>query len=428
MTVPPETTVEAAAHAAVPEPTTACRGCGGRDLQPVVDLGPQPPAERFVSVDELSLPDRRLALRILVCPTCWLVQLDGEPIHSAGEPAGLAFSVSSTMRAHVEGLVRDVLARSDGGGVGRIVEVASHGNRLSELFRAHGADTTLVEAIPEYARAAVAAGVRTVAGRLTPDVASRLVDDAGPADAFVDAFYLAHDPRPSEYLSGVARLLADDGVAVFEFDHLLPVVLETQYDGFRHGHASYLSLGAFSRLLEPVGLAAVEATATPVYGGSVRAFVRRAATGRSAAGPGAREILAAESRAGLDRSETYRAFASRVEAAQRSLRGFLDERRRAGDVVVGYGAPSRGNTLLNTAAATPADIPFVVDRSPSKQGQYLPGSRIPILPVERVAEAHPDYLLILTWDLRDEVVEQMAFVREWGCRFVVPLPELAVLD
>jgi hypothetical protein len=429
---PSNAALGAIAPAAVRTGSGPCRSCGSGALTLVVDLGPQPPAERFVAPAELAAPDEVLDLRILVCTTCWLVQLEGEPVPPGDEPGGLAFSVSPTMRAHIDGLVDDALAHAgDAAGAVRgtdlrIVEVASHGNRLAERFRARGARSLLVEAVPHYAADAEAAGVATVGARLTPDVAAGIVADGGPADLFVDAFYLAHDPRPDEYLAGVARLLADDGVAVFEFDHLLPVMVETQYDGFRHGHASYLSLGAFTRLLERAGLVLEDALTTPAYGGSVRAFVRR----RVRPGPeeGARAILAAETDAGLQGLGTYRAFAERVAAARTGLRAFLDERRRAGDLVVAYGAPSRGNTLLNSSAVTPADVPFAVDRSGSKQGRYLPGSRIPILPVERVAEVRPAYLLILTWDLRDEVIEQMAGVRSWGGRFVVPLPELTVVD
>ena len=306
------------------------------------------------------------------------------------------------------------------------MEVASHGNRLAELFRRHGASSLLVESVPAYAEDARSAGVPTLQDRLTPEVAASLVEELGSAELFVDTFYLAHDPRPSQYLEGVARLLADDGLAVFEFDHLLPVVLETQYDGFRHGHASYLSLSAFGRLLDRVGLAIEDAIATPAYGGSVRAYVRRA--GRGGPGPAAKAILGAEFDAGLLGLEAFQSFAQRVAAARRAFREFLDDRRRAGDTIVAYGAPSRGNTLLNSSGATAADILFAIDRAPSKHGRYLPGSRIPIVPVDRVFDARPDYLLVLTWDLRDEVMAQMAGVREWGCQFVVPLPELAVLD
>jgi hypothetical protein len=432
--IPSEPRVDATTSTVAGAGHRRCRGCGRDALTLIVDLGAQPTAERFVAPAELRVPDALLDLRILVCTSCWLVQLDGEPVPPGDEPGGLAFSVSSTMAAHIDGLVDEVLARAGGPGgetartrsAVRIVEVASHGNRLAERFAARGARSLLVEAVPPYAAAARMAGVNAVEARLTPDVAAAIVVDGGPADAFVDAFYLAHDPRPAEYLAGVARLLADDGVAVFEFDHLLPVVLETQYDGFRHGHASYLSLAAFTGQLERVGLAVEDALTTPAYGGSVRAFVRHAE--RTATGEGARRILAEEAAAGLGQLAAYQAFAERIAAARAGFRAFLDERRRAGDVVVAYGAPSRGNTLLNSSAVTPADIPFAVDRAPSKHGQYLPGSRIPILPVERVEETRPDYLLILTWDLRQEIVAQMAGIRAWGGRFVVPLPRLEVVD
>ena len=427
---PPDSAVTVAAQPAPANGFRAgatCRGCGADRLELVIDLGRQPPAEQFVSADHIAEPDRLLDLRILVCPTCWLVQLDGEPVPPGDEPGGLAFA-SATMRDHVEGLVADALARTGRGAPSdlRIVEVASHGNRLADLFRAHGAESLLVEAVPAYAAAAAGDGVATLEARLTPEVAASIVADFGPADVFVDAFELAHEPRPAEYLAGVARLLAEGGLAVFEFDHLLPVVVETQYDGFRHGHASYLSLGAFARLLEGVGLALEDAVETPVYGGSVRAFVRHA--GRVQAGRDARAILDAEVAAGLTGLDAYREFAGRVAAGREALRAFLDGRRRAGETVVAYGAPSRGNTLLNSSAVTAVDIPFAVDRAASKHGRFLPGSRIPIVPIDRVAETRPDYLLILTWDLRDEVMAQMASIRAWGGRFVVPLPELVVVD
>jgi len=406
-----------------------CRGCRSDALALVVDLGRQPPAERFVRPEDLDRPDQLLDLRILVCGVCWLVQLGGEPVPAGDEPGGLAFTVSPTMRAHVDGLVADVLAQAggpDGSGDRRIVEVASHGNRLAERFAARGAASVLIESVPAYAAAARAAGIATVGARLTPDVAATIAANTEPADVFVDAFYLAHDPRPGEYLAGVARLLADDGMAVFEFDDVLPVLLETQYDGFRHGHASYLSLGAFERQLRRVGLAVEDAVTTPAYGGSVRAFVRHA--GRARTTERAAAILAAETDAGLEGLEAWRAFAGRVATARAAFRDFLDERRRAGERVVAYGAPSRGNTLLNSSAVTTEDIAFAVDRAPSKHGQFLPGSRIPIEPVERIADVRPDYLLILTWDLRDEIVGQMAGIRAWGGRFAIPLPRLEVLD
>ena len=406
--------------------TRTCRSCDGNGLQQVIDLGSQPPAERFVLDSELAEPDERLPLRILVCPRCWLVQLDGDPMRSDDEPGGIAFSVSTTMQEHMRRFVEDAISRA-GSSPLTVFETASHGNRLAEEFRSVGADVTLIEPVPEFARAARDAAVPTVEDRLDPATAEMLISRGPRADLFIDAFYLAHDARPAEYLAGVKRLLAVDGVAAFEFDHVLPVILDRQYDSFRHGHASYLSLHTFAKMLEMVGLRPIDAVRTTAYGGSLRVFVAHADV--SPGGLSAVErILTAEADAGLERLDTYKTFAALVEAARHELRTFLDARQREGSVVAGYGAPSRGNTLLNSAGAGVDDVAFVVDRAPSKQGRYLPGSRIPIYAPARIDEVRPDYLLILTWDLVDEVVAQMGHVRTWGCRFVIPIPRVAVLD
>jgi hypothetical protein len=405
----------------------ACRACGATGLSLVVDLGPQPPAERFVDAVDLALPDVRLPLRILACPVCLLVQLEGDPVPPDDEPGGLAFSVSPTMQEHIRDYVGDAVGRSGWHPGLTVIEVASHGNRLHEAFRSAGARSTLIESVPHFAQAARDAGVPTIEDRLTPALADRLVAEGHAADLFVDAFYLSHDPRPAEYLAGVERLLTAGGVAAFEFDHLLPIVLERQYDGFRHGHASYVSLLAFTRMLARAGLRATHAVATPVYGGSVRVFTRR--DDGSAVDDGSVDrILSEEEAAGVTGLAVFETFARRVEEARAGLRTFFDDRRRDGKLVAGYGAPSRGNTLLNSSRADVADVAFVVDRAPSKQGRYLPGSRIPILAPTALDERMPDYLLILTWDLRDEIVGQMSHVRDWGCRFVVPLPSVTILD
>lgn len=331
------------------------------------------------------------------------------------------------MQEHVRDYVRDVLDRSDRHSGLNIIEVASHGNRLHGAFLSAGAQSTLLEPVPHFAQAARMAGVPTIEERLTPALADRLVEEGHVADSFVDGFYLAHDPRPAEYLAGVKRLLTPGGVAAFEFDHLLPVILGLQYDGFRHGHASYLSLSAFTRMLANAGLRATHALATTAYGGSLRVFAGHVDESNGDDGS-VKQILSAEEAAGLTGLPTFETFAQRVEEARSGLREFFDDRRRDGRLVAGYGAPSRGNTLLNSSDVGVADVAFVVDRAPSKQGRYLPGSRIPIFAPKKVDDARPDYLLILTWDLMDEIIDQMSHVRAWGCRFVVPLPSITVLD
>jgi hypothetical protein len=425
---------EAAGHEAGAGLGLACRSCGATDLDLVVDLGDQPPAERFIPASELSTPDRRLPLRIRVCRTCWLVQLEGDPVASADEPAGLAFSISTTMRNHVEGLVADAIQRLGGRRNARVLELASHGNRLHDFFAAGGLRSELVEPIAVHAASARDAGVPVIEGHLTPDLARRLVADGGPADLVVDAFHLAHEADPGEWANGVRAVLAPTGVAIVEFDHLRPIVDETQYDGFRHGHASYLSLTAFSDLLRRAGLTAVDARPTPAYGGSLRVVVAHEGARSAGADAGSQGLarvsamLDAERTAGLADVATYRRFADRVEAAREGLRTFFESASAEGRAVAGYGAPSRGNTLLNSSGIGTAELPFVVDRAVSKHGQYLPGSRIPIRPPAALDELRPAYVLILAWDLADEIVSQLPAVRSWGGRFVVPLPTVRVLD
>jgi hypothetical protein len=407
-------------------PGRTCRACGAADLRLVLDLGVQPPAEQFPGPEAPPESDPRYPLVILVCGTCSLVQLDGDPIAAADEPGGLAFSVSPTMRAHIDGLVAEALGASGAGPGSRVIEIASHGNRLGERFRERGIDSLLIEAGRTYAADARMAGLQVAETHL--DVASgrAVAADGGRAELFVDAFYLAHEPDPARYLAGVAELLAPDGLAVFEFDHLLPVVEETQYDGFRHGHASYVSLTAARAAFERAGLAVVDALRTPAYGGSLRVFVRHARVGQPQ--PRVPALVGEESAAGLDGLAVYAGFATRVDGARQALRAFLDGCRRDGLRVAAYGAPSRGNTLLNSSGVGRDDIALAVDRSPSKHGRRMPGSGIPIHPPERLADERPDFLLILTWDLRDEVMAQMAHIRDWGGRFVVPLPTLEVLE
>jgi C-methyltransferase C-terminal domain/Putative zinc binding domain/Methyltransferase domain len=399
-------------------PAGPCRGCGRTTLVEVVDLGPQPPAERFPAPDEVVEP---LPLSIAVCHTCWLVQLSGPPVHSADEPGGLAFTVSDTMRTHAAGLVADVLAR--GGPGASVVEIASHGNRLHELFSASGASSILVEPERVYADAARVDGVPVRDGRLTTERAMQLRGEGITPGVVVDAFYLAHDAAPLEILDGIRALLEPDGIAVFEFDYLLPILGETQYDAIRHGHASYLSLHAFDGLARAAGFRIADVSVQPVYGGSLRVVVGPGSEPSEAVGA----LLDAERGAGLVDLDAYRAFGERVAAARVRLRQFVERVRAARETIAGYGAPSRGNTLLNSSAITVHDIPFTVDRAASKRGRVMPGSRIPILAPDRLRDAQPDYVLVLPWDLRDEIAAQLADLRASGARLVIPLPELEVL-
>ncbi|MDR3636182.1 MAG: class I SAM-dependent methyltransferase [Isosphaeraceae bacterium] len=310
----------------------------------------------------------------------------------------------------------------------RILEVASHGGYLQEAFRVNGAPTTIVEGSTSWADDARRRGLAVERTVLDAAAAPRLIERlGGRADAVLDFYLLAHLRDPGSLLLGIRRVLGADGFAVVEFDHLLPLIKQRQFDAIRHGHFSYFSLLAFRAALDRAGLEVFDVEKQPVYGGALRAWLRDARHGPQASTARVETLLAEERQAGLDRVETYLGFHEAVELTQQRLRGFLEQARRDGRLVVGYGAPSRCTTLLNSCGITSELLPFVVDRSPAKQGRSLPGSRIPIREPDALLRARPDIVLVLTWDLIDEVMAQLPEVRSWGGRFVVPIPEVSVL-
>jgi hypothetical protein len=403
-----------------------CRSCRLEALTEVLDLGALPEANSFPDARSDPADDPRFPLRVLVCRACWLVQLDDAGPAEAALPGPAAHELSPTMRAHAIGLVDDALSRAPAARAGgRVVEIASHGGHLAGFLDERGIGSLIVEGTPALAETAAARGHRVLGRQFGREVAADLVAEEGPADLVVDNYLLAHVADPDDVAAGITTLLAPEGRAVLEFDHVLPLMLDRRFDSIRHGHYSYLGLRSISALLNRHGLAVLDAIPQPVYGGALRIVVGHA----DAASPAASvaDVLEAEERAGLAGLGAYEAFAGGVLERMAQLRGFLDERRAGGEVVVGYGAPSRGNTLLNASGVGADLLAYTVDRSPLKQGRRLPGSGIPIHEPRRILETRPAYVLILTWDLRDEVVAGLREVEDWGGRFVVPLPRFEVL-
>ena len=404
-----------------------CRSCGSEALAQVLDLGALPEANSFPDAKSTPAEDPRFPLRVQVCRTCWLVQLDDEGPDEAALPGPPAHELSPTMRAHAIGLVDDALDRVPAATAGgRVVEMASHGGHLAAFLAERGIRSLIVEETPALAAAARARGHRVLGARFGRAAAAQIVAEEGPADLVIDNYLLAHVADPDDVAAGLAALIGPKGIAVLEFDHVLPLILDRRFDSVRHGHYAYLGLLSASSLLRRHGLAVLDATVQPVYGGALRIVVGHlgaAAPTRAVAG-----VLESEGRAGLNGVGAYAAFAQGVGERIGQLRGFLEERRDRGEVVVGYGAPSRGNTLLNAAGVGADLLAYTVDRSPSKQGRRLPGSGVPIHDPGRILETRPAYVLILTWDLRDEVMASLRGIAAWGGRFVVPLPRFEVLE
>ena len=381
-----------------------CRWCGSEAMEEVLDLGQQPHASWFPTPDDLTTPEPRWPLHAMVCGTCWLVQLDSaaaeEPTASQPHPA----SVSPTMRSSARTAVNDLIERYRLDAESRIVEVASHGGYLQTFFAERDIQTRI---LPSEA----------LFGGEAP---------VGEADLLIDDYLLAHQPDPGATLRAYANVMASDGDLVLEFDHALTTIGSRQFDGFRHGHFSYISLTWLARAIEDLGLQVVDAEELPAYGGAVRAFVRRA-LGSSDPSPAVPEILARERQLGLETSDAYRAFRKDVLVHRWELRDHLRQRRAVGSPVVGYGAPSRATTLLNFAGITADLLPFTADASVDKWGRLIPGARIPIVQPDQLIASRPAEVLILLWDLQSEVIAQLSVSPTWHPRFLVPMPRLQVV-
>jgi SAM-dependent methyltransferase len=405
-----------------------CRFCATPLRYSFADLGTSPLANSYLSRDQLSCGETFYPLQAWVCDRCFLVQL-GEYAAPADIFSDYAYfsSVSESWVAHARHYAETMMRRLALGPSHRVIEVASNDGYLLQFFHRAGVDVLGIEPAANVAQAATARGIPTLVRFFGLETARSLVASGSRADLLVGNNVLAHVPDINDFVAGVHEALAPDGRATFEFPHLLRLIRETEFDTIYHEHFSYLSLLAVQRIFSAHGLSVVEVEELPTHGGSLRVHAKRT----EAAGgidPSVARVLQLELAAGLDRIETYTAFQQSVRLAKRELLKFLSNARRHGRSVVAYGAAAKGNTLLNYCGIRNDFLEYVVDRSPHKQGRYLPGTRLPIYAPERIAETRPDYILILPWNLREEIVRQMAHVHAWGCRFVVPIPTVRVLQ
>jgi SAM-dependent methyltransferase len=307
-----------------------------------------------------------------------------------------------------------------------VIEVASNDGYLLQYFVARGIPVLGVEPAANVASAAVERGVPTQVAFFGRETAGQLAEQ-GRADLIVGNNILAHVPDLNDFVAGLADLLSPGGVITLEFPHLLTLIAERQFDTIYHEHFSYFSFLAARRAFTAHDLRVLDVERLDTHGGSLRVYACHLDDPR-AEGERVGALTAEEEEAGLDRLETYRGFAEGVRAAKRELLALLIECKRRGETIVGYGAPAKGNTLLNYCGIGTDFVEYTVDRNPHKQGRYLPGTHIPIRPVDAVRETKPDLLFILPWNLKDEIIEQMSFVREWGCRFLVTRPELVIYE
>lgn len=391
-----------------------------------MDLGMSPLCETFLRADELNRMEPFYPLRVWVCERCFLVQLQEyvSPAEIFTEYAYFS-SYSTSWLKHAKDYTDMAAARFGLDGRSRVVEIASNDGYLLQYFVEKGIPVLGVEPAANVAKAAVERGVPTVVRFFGRETAGDLVRDPGPANLIVGNNVLAHVPDVNDFVGGLKILLAPDGVVTMEFPHLWRLMDENQFDTIYHEHFSYLSFTTVIEIFSAHGLRIFDVDRIPTHGGSLRIYAGHAGTIR-AEEPAVAALRTAEEAQGFRSTERYASFAPRVEETKRALLDFLIETRRAGKSVAAYGAPGKGNTLLNYCGIRTDFVDYAVDRNPYKHGRYTPGTHIPIFPPERIRETRPDYVLILPWNLKDEITEQLAYVREWGGRFVVPIPSVDV--
>lgn len=406
-----------------------CRHCEATLDLTFVDLGSAPPSNAYLTREDLAAPETWYPLRVLVCTSCWLVQTEDHAGREELFAHDYAYfsSTSAGWLAHSRAYVEEMVRRFDLGASSMVVEVAANDGYLLQYVKAAGIPCYGVEPTASTAAAARSKGIEIEESFFGVALAKRLAAAGRQADLTAANNVLAHVPDINDFVSGFAALLKPQGVATFEFPHLMKLVSGNQFDTIYHEHYSYLSLSAVRRIFAANGLTIFDVEELPTHGGSLRVFAQRADTGLHASTRRVAELLAAEETAGVKSTAYYDGFQARAEKVKDDFTSFLIDAKRKGLKVGAYGAAAKGNTLMNFAGIRPDFIPYVVDRAASKQGKYMPGSRIPIVDEARLKADRPDIIVILPWNIREEVMAQLSYAREWGARFVTAVPELRMV-
>jgi SAM-dependent methyltransferase len=415
-------------HKATGPAAPGCRFCGTPLEHVFVDLGMSPLCESYVPAECLDAMEPFYPLRVLVCDRCFLVQLReyvaAEKIYSH---YAYFSSYSDSWLDHARRYTEKMIDRFRLNSLSQVVEVASNDGYLLQYFVARGVPALGIEPAANVAEVARAKGINTRTFFFGRETAQTLVDEGVRADLLLGNNVLAHVPDLNSFVAGLKILLAPGGVITLEFPHLLRLVEENQFDTIYHEHYSYLSLHAVLQVFSAHGLTLFDVEELPTHGGSLRIYAQHNNDPRPV-GPAVNALHQRELAAGYTSLETYQAFGRRVEETKRKLLAFLIEAKQQGKRIAGYGAPGKGSTLLNYCGIRTDFLDYTVDRSPFKQGKFLPGTHIPIFAPEKIAETKPDYVLVLPWNLKDEIARQLQYVREWGARLVVPIPEATVLE
>lgn len=405
-----------------------CRHCGAELTLPLVDLGSAPPSNAYLTEQTMHAPEKWFPLRVLVCTDCWLAQTDDYAGADELFSAGYAYfsSYSTTWLQHAERYVADMAKRFGLNANSHVIEIAANDGYLLQYVKARNVPCTGVEPTASTAAAARAKGIPIVEDFFGVRLAKELAAQGKQADITVANNVLAHVPDINTFVAGFALLLKPLGVATFEFPHLLKLIEENQFDTVYHEHFSYLSLTVVNCIFAANGLSVFDVEELSTHGGSLRVFAQRSETGQRPRSARVDELLQHEAQTGMLSADYYTGFQAKTDQVKNDFLAFLLEAKRQGKTVAAYGAAAKGNTLMNYAGVRRDLISFVVDRNPAKQGKYMPGSRIPIVDEQRLKDAKPDYVVILPWNLKAEVMSQLEYIRDWGGNFVTAIPGLRI--
>lgn len=405
-----------------------CRHCGTLLKHRFVDLGSSPPSNAYLKEKDLSLPEQWYPLRVLTCHQCWLVQTEDFAQASELFDADYAYfsAFSSSWLKHSEQYVDTMINRFALNSNSKVIEIAANDGYLLQFVKSAGIPCVGVEPTASTAAVAREKGLQIIEEFFGEALATTLVSKGHAADLTAANNVLAHVPDINDFVKGFSILLKNDGVSTFEFPHLLQLVLHNQFDTIYHEHFSYLSLTAVSSIFKQAGLQIFDVDELNTHGGSLRVYAQRADAGKHSVSGNVSRILDIEKENSLQSDILFDHFQKQAEEVKDNFLEFLLNAKKSGKKVVAYGAAAKGNTLMNYAGVKSDLIQFVVDKNPAKQGKYMPGSRIPIVAEEMIEQHQPDYVVILPWNIQEEIKSQLTYIKRWGGQFVTAVPRLTV--
>lgn len=405
-----------------------CRHCNAEVSLPLIDLGSAPPSNAYLTKLTMRRPEKWFPLKVLICESCWLVQAEAysRAAELFNDEYAYFSSFSTIWLEHAEHYVSTMVERFGLKSDSHVVEVASNDGYLLQYFKQRGIACMGIEPTAGTAAAARLKGIETVEEFFGVSLANKLADQGKKADLMAANNVLAHVPDINDFSAGFALLLKPHGVATFEFPHVMQLINYNQFDTIYHEHFSYLSFTSVAQIFNTNGLSVFDVEELTTHGGSLRVFAQRKDTGIQPLSERVTELMKKEASAGMNRKEYYKGFQQHADKVKNDFLLFLLDAKSKGKIVAAYGAAAKGNTLMNYSGIRPDLIKFVVDKNPAKQNKYMPGSRIPIVDEKFLQTEKPDYVVILPWNLKDEIIHQLDYILEWGGKFVTAVPHLEI--